>query len=410
MEPDMLASEDIASAESKMKEVLAKQKEEQRLKSSTGPGGANGASSTIRNTANLRVTSRKIAKPESGTMPQIQFKSVQVKQLDESTLKLRAQVGNDSHDEKPSGINSNKDLSSDRSQGSLNDASAGSSVLAMLSASVHGNEAHNKICKQIKRSQGRAEGNAEDDIVIMVDSLDTSSIQQQQQQSANVASVSDETLASIFVNAQKAAHSIGDLCSTNPKQFWLLVGITCDIFQKADVNSFALQSAIQLMIAVGSCIANRDKYVSCALLFDFALLKIVNVCRQNPAKILHLARVLTAWCPRYGDNRMKLVRELRKLFAEPNGLASSLKFSAPSKSASSSSSDVATSGGMDTFGLPKLPTAHAELYVLVQIMAAIASQETEVTDDSQSSLLNVYASVADYAIRHTVPAIRLAGR
>jgi hypothetical protein len=42
-------------------------------------------------------------------------------------------------------------------------------------------------------------------------------------------------------------------------------------------------------------------------------------------------------------------------------------------------------------------------------MAAIASQETEVTDDSQSSLLNVYASVADYAIRHTVPAIRLAG-
>lgn len=241
----------------------------------------------------LRVPTRRVGKEETATIP-IQFKKVEVKQIDANIAQLRqtkmaskipTSALSPAASERSTALASSGPVGASGAMGRVSKPTMdvlNRCVLSKLEGTEH-----------LKRFDPR-----KDAILAFMDSLKTFPEQ-----------VAAQVIADIN---QKAT----DLCAENalasPKEFWLFFGLFHNGLTNTPAASKTFSAIVNFLINVGHKMLQKESMVPWALMTDFALPKVLQTARVDQTKVRGLVRVVMAYCPPLADDRIKALSTIRE--------------------------------------------------------------------------------------------------
>lgn len=122
----------------------------------------------------------------------------------------------------------------------------------------------------------------------------------------------DELAADIINDFSfKIASMCVDNCLSSPKEFWVLFHLLSTALEKTDVNSRAFGATVNFLIMVGRGMVNKDTFSPFALLCDFAMPKLIQLCKRTPSKCTALAAVIYSYSSNDPDDNIHVIRVIR---------------------------------------------------------------------------------------------------
>jgi len=249
------------------------------------------AASANRGHGHLRVAPRKVAQNEfSG--PSVQFKKVQVKQLDESVAQLRA--AHSLSTGRAGEGSSNKSMMSQQSNNMTSTAvpqqySNIKPSMDLLNACVVGNLDAATVSSFDPRK---------DAVVCFVESL---------------AALDDKTASNVFATISKRlGGAIAENCLASPKEFWTFFNLCWTATTLVKANTKVFRCVISLLETIGAQMVERDPYVPLALFFDFGIPKMFDALKRDANKLPELTKLVFAFSVKDADEHVKVIRVLRE--------------------------------------------------------------------------------------------------
>jgi hypothetical protein len=229
-----------------------------------------------------RIATRKV-NPNESSGPSIQFKGVQVKQIDDNVAQLRATHSN----RQAAGPGA-----SESAPGEVSASGTGGRVVkpsidllnSVVLSKLEGDEL-------LKRFDPR-----KDAMISFVDNLTT---------------IPDDVAATVFNHSSSAVGNlIAENCLASPKEFWQFFSICWNAISKTKPETAAFQAVMGLLQGVGSQMVIKDQYVPFALLNDFGLPKIFEALKSN-SQTPHIICILYAFSLDEVDEHVSVIRRLR---------------------------------------------------------------------------------------------------
>lgn len=237
-----------------------------------------------------RVATRRVTK-DADSNPQVQFKPVQVRQMEDSASNIRA-LHSSGRQGMGHSLTSGSQLNSGSVQGSNMTSGGGRGVVkpsidllnAIVSNRLEGNDL-------LKRFDPR-----KNSMVCFVEDL---------------ATFPNDIATTIFEDAQKKVGSlIADNCLASPKEFWSFFDVCWVAVTKLRPGSSAFAAVVSLLERVGRHMVEKDQFVPFALLCDFGLPKIVKLLKRDPNNPA-IIKILYAFSVEDVEEHVNVIRKLR---------------------------------------------------------------------------------------------------
>lgn len=237
-----------------------------------------------------RVATRKVTNLTDSS-PQVQFKKVQVRQIDDNVTSIRA-IHSSGRQGMGHSLTNGSQLGSASLPGGNATGGAGRGVVKpsidLLNTCVLSKLEGNDIMKRFDPRK--------DAFVCFVEDL---------------ATFPNDIATTIFEDAQKkVGHLIADNCLASPKEFWSFFNMCWVAVTKLRSDTTAFDAVVGLLESVGRLMVEKDQYVPFALLCDFGLPKIISLLKRdaNNPKII---RILYAFSVEDVEEHVNVIRKLR---------------------------------------------------------------------------------------------------
>lgn len=286
-DPDMRARDDRSYQHGEAQRVVDNHNETLRQERTLEPQRFIPSTQRSQNTIN-RVATRKVS-ATNGSAPQIEFKGVEVKQVEDNVAQIRA--AHSSRGGMGASVTSISQLPV-ASMGATGAQPAGRGVVKP-SVELLNSCVLNKLdgLDVLKRFDPR-----KDAMVCFVEDL---------------ATFPDDIGALIFNDAlKKVSHLIAENCLASPKEFWNFFGLCWTAITKLRATSTAFKAVVELIEKVGRLMVEKDQHVPFALLSDFGLPKIIALLQKDPNRP-QIIRILYAFCVADVEEHVNVIRKLR---------------------------------------------------------------------------------------------------
>jgi len=239
-----------------------------------------------------RVATRRVTK-EAGSNPQVQFKPVQVRQMDDSSSADIRAIHSSGRQGMGHSLTSGSQLNSGSLPGANNTGGGGGRGVVKPSMDLLNSIVSNKLDGHDLAKRFDPRKNA---MVCFVEDL---------------ATFPNDMATSIFQDAEKKVGGlIADNCLASPKEFWSFFDLCWTAVTKLRPDSSAFGAVVSLLEKVGRSMVEKDQYVPFALLCDFGLPKIVKLLKSgsNNPKIV---KILYAFSVEDVEEHVSVIRKLR---------------------------------------------------------------------------------------------------
>lgn len=129
----------------------------------------------------------------------------------------------------------------------------------------------------------------------------------------------DSLVSAAVREIQSSAAELAESCAVTPKQFWKVSDLFVNLLVAAPQNSKAYSTVVECFSHIGYTIAQRDPRSSLSLFCDFSLFKLVPTLQSHPRKRLGILQVLLAFSPPDSHSHVQSIKKLQDALSGGSG-------------------------------------------------------------------------------------------